>query len=131
MTINGNNHDIGNILQYFAQDYNNSGSAAKMFNTVLYGLDGTTLRSINIDNTGKLKSVVSGAELTAIQLAIENLDSKVTTCNTGSVTVVPSGDSYTLGYTGTNLTTIVRGSDSKTITLGYSGTNLTSISNWA
>ena len=88
------------MLQYFATDYNNSGKAAKMFNTVLYGLDGTTLRSVDINSLGQL------------------------------VTVNPA-DAYTLAYTGDDLTTVTRSSDSKVLTLTWVAGKLTAVSDWA
>lgn len=47
-----------------------------------------------------------------------------------SLLVSSPADAYTLAYTGTQLDTVTRTSDSKVITLTYTGDNLTGVSDW-
>lgn len=68
---------------------------------------------LQVDNSGNLK-----------------VDGTVSVSNFPSVYPAAAGTSYTLGYTGSQLTTITRASDGKHITFGYTGNNLTSISDW-
>jgi len=72
----------------------------KYWNTRLYGTDGTDITAIAINP------------------------------DYSSLLVSNPGDAYTLAYTGTQLDTVTRTSDSKVITLTYTGDNLTGVSDW-
>jgi hypothetical protein len=75
-------------------------SGERLFNTVLHGTD----------SSGNI--------------------SELLTNDSGGLVIGDLNDSYTLSYTGDQLDTITRGSDSKVITLTYTGDNLTAVSDW-
>lgn len=49
--------NTGNILELYTQRYNKAGEQGRMWNTILYGLNGTTIKSLNVDANGNLQTV--------------------------------------------------------------------------